>query len=143
MFISAEKVTKAGINVQNDTQRYSDNHVRSSFPSQKRVQVAHYPLPETPVHSTKIGCKNSERMPGEHQISIVSAKSNRDQSDRPGACLSPFFWLKDDEDAEDLSLPSEGTFEPDVTPPAAISFSDMKDSDKDCPFKENTQVCTF
>ncbi|CAM8903395.1 unnamed protein product [Rhodiola kirilowii] len=138
-----EKLDEACIHVQNDSQLSSGNHVRSSFSRKKRVQVAQYPLPETPVHSAKVGTRIPESMPEEHKIEMASLKSDHNQSDKHGTCRSPFFWLRDDEYAENLSQQSNGTAGTESTPPAAPAFSDIMDSEDESPSEENTQGNLF
>uniref|UniRef100_A0A7N0VLW1 RING-type domain-containing protein n=1 Tax=Kalanchoe fedtschenkoi TaxID=63787 RepID=A0A7N0VLW1_KALFE len=135
-----EKLVEPCNPLQLDSQRSDGSHVQSSFSSsKKRVQVAHYPLPETPVHMKKLRTQVFEYMPEEDKNNTVSLNSKHTQRERSEPSLSPFFWLRDDEDAENLSQQSDGTPEAFATPPAALSFSDIMDSDDESPSKDNTQ----
>uniref|UniRef100_A0A7N0VHG4 RING-type domain-containing protein n=1 Tax=Kalanchoe fedtschenkoi TaxID=63787 RepID=A0A7N0VHG4_KALFE len=121
--LNTDKLAEASNHPKIDSQRSGGSHVQSYFPSKKRVQVAHYPLPETPVHSAKVGNRVSKCMLKESKNKVISLNSTQTERERSGPGLSPFFWLRDDEDAEDLSQLSDGTPEADVTPPAALSLS--------------------
>lgn len=45
--------------------------------------------------------------------------------------LAPLFWLRDEDDGESLSQPTESDQLLDVTPVVVPSFSDLKDSDRE------------
>ncbi|KAK8625447.1 hypothetical protein V6N13_090319 [Hibiscus sabdariffa] len=104
--------------------------VKPSFQTNKRVQVPQYPLLETPLWSakngnelveiTEDGSKKSSDIPKE----TYSLRENGEQT------LSPFFWLREEE--EDEERPSQLTDGDQcvyTTPPGLLSFSDIKDSD--------------
>lgn len=63
-------------------------------------------------------------------------KSNTDEGGEPG--LSPFFWLRDEENVEDLSQISGKSPFHDVPFPDVPTFSDIKESDD-----ETLDVSTF
>ncbi|KAL5773950.1 hypothetical protein ACOSP7_011507 [Xanthoceras sorbifolium] len=98
--------------------------VKPSFPTKKRVQVAHYPLPETPIQPAKFeGGLNSNTFAELKDSSIML----KDKSDLKGPVLSPFFWLREEEDGQKSSQRSDDdTY---ITPPDIPTFSDIKDSD--------------
>ena len=117
------------------------NKGRPSFLTNKRVQVPQSPVStETPVRQAKkeLGksktinelMNNSSSSPNGQQLAYGNRSLN----------LSPFFWLRDDEDVEKPSQQIEMDYLT-GTPAKAPSFSDIKDSDDDVPSKMSPKVC--
>lgn len=52
--------------------------------------------------------------------------------------LSPFFWLREDDDAEKLTQQTDGDLMD--TPPDVPCFSDIKDSDDEIPCRSTPNV---
>ncbi|MED6183341.1 hypothetical protein PIB30_037068 [Stylosanthes scabra] len=109
---------------------------KPSLPAKKRVQVPEDPLSETPFKNTSFRdslCGTSKEGKGKD---TVTANEGPLQSERDVPVLSPFFWLREDEGAENLSQQSIGdqliNEGPTPNPP---SFSDLMDSDDENPTK--------
>uniref|UniRef100_A0A803MIN0 Uncharacterized protein n=1 Tax=Chenopodium quinoa TaxID=63459 RepID=A0A803MIN0_CHEQI len=113
-----------------DPKRSGRNRGKSSFATNKRVQVPHSPTTESPAKQEKDGLVQNKvinnhinkcsTFPSEHQLSTEKERSH----------MSPFFWLREVESSspqtdEDQTLT--------CTPMKAPSFSDLKDSDDDVP----------
>ncbi|GAB4829422.1 hypothetical protein Ancab_019093 [Ancistrocladus abbreviatus] len=109
------------------------NPLKPSFPTNKRVQVAQYPLPETPIQPRRAEPEKNEAIKSIPKSSAVQSERPTLEGER-GPSLSPFFWLREEEDVANLS---EGTdmdhlTDTPVNPPV---FSDIKDSDDEIPSK--------
>lgn len=113
---------------------------KPSFPAKKRVQVPQCLPSETPTRTEKLEIRSDENTKeGFKNISSVP-RENSAPNERGEAVLSPFFWLRDDEGLEKLSQHTIGSQHLDITPPDIPTFSDIKDSDDDCPSKLSTEV---
>lgn len=98
---------------------------KPSFPTKKRVHVAHYPLPETPVQPAKVeGRVTSTLDKLQDHSGLLKDKPVLSEQ---GLVRSPFFWLREDEDVEKSSQQSDADIY--TTPPNIPTFSDIKDSD--------------
>ncbi|GMI70669.1 hypothetical protein HRI_000736200 [Hibiscus trionum] len=104
-------------------------HVKPSFPTNKRVQVPQYPMLETPLRSAKNGNGSIEITEDESKKSSDAAKETYNLRENGEQTLSPFFWLREEEDEERPSQLTDGDQCVYTTPPELPSFSDIKDSD--------------
>lgn len=97
----------------------SSFHEKPSFPAKKRVQVPHSQS-EGDLGATVD--KLSEK-------SIKILKKYPITDEKGGLRLSPFFWLRDEENMENLSQETDTNAFIDMPLPNAPTFSDIKDSD--------------
>lgn len=100
--------------------------MKPSCPTKKRVQVAQYPLPETPSQPGKLEGGTVKNTTNELKSSSVVIKENPG-TNKEGTVFSPFFWLRDDEGREKSSQHTEADAY--ITPPEVPSFSDLKDTE--------------
>lgn len=103
------------------------NLIRPSFPTKKRVQVPQYPPLETPPPS-KLAGGNGKSITNEAQKPLVIEKDRSMLNEKGEPVLSPFFWLREEEDVERSSQQTDGDIIMD-TPPLIPCFSDIKDMD--------------
>ncbi|XP_016502913.2 protein BREAST CANCER SUSCEPTIBILITY 1 homolog [Nicotiana tabacum] len=103
------------------------NLIRPSFPTKKRVQVPQYPPLETPPPS-KLAGGNGKSITNEAQKPLVIEKDRSMLNEKGEPVLSPFFWLREEEDVERSSQQTDGDIIRD-TPPVIPCFSDIKDMD--------------
>ncbi|XP_060181871.1 protein BREAST CANCER SUSCEPTIBILITY 1 homolog isoform X1 [Lycium barbarum] len=113
------------------------NLVRPSFLTKKRVQVPQYPPSET-LPPTKLVGGNSKSITNEAQKPLVTEKDRSVLNGKGEPVLSPFFWLREEEDVERSTQQTDGDFIMD-TPPDAPCFSDIKDSDDGVPCEMSTK----
>lgn len=117
--------------------------VRPSFPTKKRVQVPQHSPPETPIRPKKL--ESGIGVFGEHtkdglQKNLVELKDKHVMNEKGEAMFTPFFWLREEEDAEKVTqLTNDNVID---TPPDAPCFSDMKDSDDEVLCKSTPKVST-
>ncbi|XP_065857771.1 protein BREAST CANCER SUSCEPTIBILITY 1 homolog isoform X2 [Euphorbia lathyris] len=113
---------------------------KPSFPTKKRVQVPQCLLSETPTRPEKLESRSGENIEDRSKDSSLVRKeiSGLDRKVEHG--LSPFFWLRDDEDIQRLTQEADGSHLLEVTPPYVPTFSDMKDSDDGSPSKLSLPV---
>lgn len=97
--------------------------MKPSCPTKKRVQVAKYPLPETPMQPAKLEGGFVNFTCNESKESSVVRKDNPVLS--KGPVLTPFFWLREEEQVEKSSQHTEDGY---ITPPDVPCFSDLKDT---------------
>ncbi|MED6120380.1 hypothetical protein PIB30_020394 [Stylosanthes scabra] len=109
---------------------------KPSLPAKKRVQVPEDPLSETPFKNSSFRDSLCGTSKEGKEKDTVAANEGPLQSERDVPVLSPFFWLREDEGAENLSQQSMGdqliNEGPTPNPP---SFSDLMDSDDENPTK--------
>lgn len=104
-------------------------NVKSSFPTKKRVQV-----PQCPFSATTRQHVQFEGELGDN-TDILSEKSSRkvknpSTNEKGEPVLSPFFWLREEEESvESLSQHDDVDELTNAPVPNAPSFSDIKDSD--------------
>ncbi|KAA8514872.1 hypothetical protein F0562_018051 [Nyssa sinensis] len=120
------------------------NTGKPSFPTKKRVQVPQYPpSEETPTRPEKFEGGRGETTKHEPERSSVVLKDKPIRNEKGEPVFSPFFWLREEEDIEKLSQQTNGDYNMD-TPPKALSFSDIKDSDDEISSRmtpeEKTQI---
>ncbi|XP_057983911.1 uncharacterized protein LOC131168474 isoform X2 [Malania oleifera] len=118
---------------QTNLQNSGPDTTKPSFPTKKRVQVPQNLLSKTPlqpqkcesglVESTKEGSKNGSNVINKNPVLYGKGEP----------VFSPFFWLREDEDAEILSQMMDSDHVMDTPLLNAPSFSDMKDSDEEMP----------
>lgn len=101
---------------------------KPSFPTKKRVQVPQNPLPETPTQPAKHEVNLGEVTTTGPQRSSVIRKDMPVLEKKEELEFCPFFWLRDEEDADKPSQPTDVDHVMD-TPPVVPCFSDIKDSD--------------
>ena len=111
-----------------------------SFPAKKRVQVPQFPLSETPTRPVKIGTGLDETNEVGLKNSSVPLKKNPPLKEKGGSGLAPFFWLRDEENVDDLSQHTDEDQLLDITPPDVPTFSDIKGLDDESPFKMSPPV---
>jgi len=117
----------------------SPNCVKPSFPKKKRVQVPQYPSAESSLcpPNPKAGlCETKDT----EKNTLASAKQKLALNEKGEPSFLPFFWLREEEDAEKLTQSSDNEQLTGISPPDVPSFSDMKDSDDELPFKWTTEV---
>ncbi|KAM7258640.1 hypothetical protein ACFE04_014381 [Oxalis oulophora] len=114
-------------------QTSNDTLSKPSFPAKKRVCVPQYPPLETSPLLAKV---DGEILPNAND---KSASSIADVGEKPGTnkmeqlALPPFFWLRDKSDEEKSSQEISVDETEYITPPNVPCFSDIKDSDDECP----------
>ncbi|WCJ33512.1 breast cancer associated RING 1 [Euphorbia peplus] len=108
---------------------------KPSFPTKKRVQVPQCLLSETPTRPEKLESRSGENVEDGSKDSSLAHKENSVADRKVEHGLSPFFWLRDDEDIERLTQETDDSHLLEVTPPNVPTFSDMKDSDDGSPSK--------
>lgn len=109
--------------------------VKPSFPTKKRVQVPRNPHSGTSTRLAEYDeqlVKNSNK---EFKNSSTVLKENLAPNGSGELVLSPFFWLRDEEDEGKLSQPLNEDQLSDITPANIPSFSDLKDSEDESPLK--------
>ncbi|KAK2980540.1 hypothetical protein RJ640_015925 [Escallonia rubra] len=120
------------------------NPVRPSFPTKKRVQLSQHPTPNTPTRLTKLEGETCTKAKSISPKSLIVLKDKPALNERGEPVLSPFFWLREDEEdaeKEDEENPSQQMYGDHLmdTPPGAPCFSDIKDSDDEAPQKMTPQ----
>uniref|UniRef100_A0A0E0PPV2 RING-type E3 ubiquitin transferase BRCA1 n=1 Tax=Oryza rufipogon TaxID=4529 RepID=A0A0E0PPV2_ORYRU len=106
---------------------------KPSFSTNKRIQVKPFPESETPIRAEKI-MKPEE--PKNNLNNDVEGKNKAVASGQPGSpSLSPFFWLREQEEQEGCTAETLSETQSLDTPLRhnAPSFSDIKDSDDEIP----------
>uniref|UniRef100_A0A2N9G1B9 BRCT domain-containing protein n=1 Tax=Fagus sylvatica TaxID=28930 RepID=A0A2N9G1B9_FAGSY len=107
--------------------------LKPSFPTKKRVQVPQCPLSETPTRLSKFEGQLSEIGKEDPKINSTTLKEKPALNDRGEPMLSPFFWLREEEDAEKSTQETDEGELMDVPQIDVPSFSDIKDSDDENP----------
>lgn len=104
-----------------DPKSLSSVHVKPSFPAKKRVQV---PPSQSEGDLDETGDKLSGKSSG-----ILKKKLVVDEKEGPD--LAPFFWLRDEENVENLSQTQHTGTDPfsNMPLPDVPTFSDIKESD--------------
>lgn len=110
-----------------------------SFPAKKRIHVTPFPISETPKRPKKaLKLVHSCSEPQDDVKTDNCAVAPYDNKGSPS--LSPFFWLREEDDEENAERPSaQQTID---TPPShnAPCFSDIKDSDDEAPCNMTPKV---
>ncbi|CAH8345968.1 unnamed protein product [Eruca vesicaria subsp. sativa] len=106
--------------------------MKPSSQSRKRVQLSQNRSSESLAKSTE-SVESAEKLKDYTEETVISL--NEHPSLNKEENLAPFFWLRDEDDGENLSQPAESDPFLDVTPVDVPSFSDLKDSDHDSPSK--------
>ncbi|XP_062094809.1 protein BREAST CANCER SUSCEPTIBILITY 1 homolog isoform X2 [Humulus lupulus] len=99
-----------------DLKVFDSGHAKLSFPAKKRIQVPH----SQPEGVDKLSEKSSK---------IIGKKPIVDEK---GLNLSPFFWLRDEENLSQQTCTDSFI---NMSHPAVPAFSDIKDSDDEKSFK--------
>lgn len=118
----------------------SPGSVKPSFPTKKRVQVPQYPSAETLPCPPNPKAGICETKDNENKNILASSKQKPSLNEKGEPAFLPFFWLREEEDAEKLTQSSDNEQLTGISPPDVPSFSDMKDSDDELPFKSTTEV---
>ncbi|KAG9157607.1 hypothetical protein Leryth_026757 [Lithospermum erythrorhizon] len=116
-----KKCNRKGSNKSSDEGR--PNSSKPSFPTKKRVQVPQHSAPETPALCAKskgATCDTSNMKNGK--------KATICENGEP--VLSPFFWMREDDEQENSSQHTDGDHSI-STPQDAPNFSDIMESDDD------------
>ncbi|KAE9594572.1 hypothetical protein Lal_00037404 [Lupinus albus] len=113
------------------------NIAKPSFPAKKRIQVSQDPLSETPLKNYKLGDSLSEIDKVGTEEGLILQNERSHQNEKDSHVLSPFFWLRDEEDGEKISQHSNGDQLIDCATPTPPSFSDLKDYDDESPSKKS------
>lgn len=114
--------------------------VGPSFPTKKRVHVAKYPLPETPIQTEMFDGKSVQDTCQDLKDNSVVFKE--DHISHGKAVLAPFFWLREEEDKEKSSQHTDSDIY--ITPPNVPSFSDLKEPDNESSSQVSPRVsCHF
>lgn len=101
------------------------------------------PLSETPFKNAKFGGSLSEiNKEGTKEGSAMS-NGRPLRKENQEIALSPFFWLRDEEDGEKLSQGTVRDQLNDTPTPNPPSFSDLKDSDDENPSKVAPSVSIY
>ncbi|XP_021851478.2 protein BREAST CANCER SUSCEPTIBILITY 1 homolog [Spinacia oleracea] len=115
------------------SKRSGRNRGKSSFATNKRVQVPESPITESPARQEKDGLGQKKvvinnlvnkcsTIPSVYQLS----------TDKERPHMSPFFWLREEVERSSIQTDEE-QLTLTCTPVKAPSFSDLKDSDDDVP----------
>lgn len=109
--------------------------MKPSSQTNKRVQLSQNHSSGSLTKSTE--SLESAEKPKDYTDETV-IRLNENPSLNKGENLAPLFWLRDGDDGERLSQPTESDQLLDVTPVDVPSFSDLKDSDHESPSKVST-----
>ncbi|XP_021733074.1 protein BREAST CANCER SUSCEPTIBILITY 1 homolog [Chenopodium quinoa] len=125
------------VSPQVNSKRSGRNRGKSSFATNKRVQVPHSPTTESPARQEKDRLVQNKvinnhinkcsTFPSEHQLSTEKERSH----------MSPFFWLREEVERSSPQTDEDQTLT--CTPMKAPSFSDLKDSDDDVPAEKSVE----
>lgn len=122
------------------SKRSGRNRGKSSFATNKRVQVPESPITESPARQEKDGLGQKKvvinnlvnkcsTIPSVYQLS----------TDKERPHMSPFFWLREEVERSSIQTDEE-QLTLTCTPVKAPSFSDLKDSDDDVPPQNPLEV---
>nr|GEY36212.1 protein breast cancer susceptibility 1 homolog [Tanacetum cinerariifolium] len=101
---------------------------RLSFTTKKRIQVPLHHPQETPTRPPNRECDRSEFIKDRTQSNVPGLEDGAHLHETGEALFSPFFWHRDEEDAE---KPTQLTPLPNDSPADAPCFSDLMGSDDD------------
>ena len=103
--------------------------MKPSSQTNKRVQLSQNHSSQTLTKSTE----SAEKLKDYTDKTVI--RLNEHPSLNKEDNLAPLFWLRDEDDGESLSSPTESDQLLNVTPVDVPSFSDLKDSDHESPSK--------
>ena len=103
--------------------------MKPSSQTKKRVQLLQNQSSENSTESVE----SAEKLKDSTEETVI--RLNEHTSLNKEENMAPFFWLRDENDEENLSQPAESDPFLDVTPVDVPSFSDLKDSDHESPSK--------
>ncbi|CAH8389506.1 unnamed protein product [Eruca vesicaria subsp. sativa] len=106
--------------------------MKPSSQTNKRVQLSQIPSSESLTKSTK-SLESAGNLKDYTDKTVIRLSEHPSLSKEEN--LAPLFWLRDEDDRESLSQPTESDQLLDVTPVDVPSFSDLKDSDHESPSK--------
>lgn len=122
------------------TQRSSGSDlVKPSFPTKKRVQVPRYTTSGTEMEHKVLEARIGEIDRNESKNCPVSPKEMPIACKQGEPIFTPFFWLRDDEDLENVSQKTDDN-QIMYTPPDVPCFSDIKDSDDEARCQTTPEV---
>ena len=126
---------------------HSSDPARPSFPVKKRVQVPQHPLQETPTRPANLEGGKIECIKVRTQMNVSRPEDEAHLHENGETLFSPFFWLRDDGDAERTIEPTPVEPTPmdpvNGSPPDAPCFSDIKDSDDHMTSKVTLQLVRY
>ncbi|CAA2988133.1 BREAST CANCER SUSCEPTIBILITY 1 homolog [Olea europaea subsp. europaea] len=102
--------------------------MKPSFPTKKRVQLPEHLSLESPTQHEKMQGRTNEISMNEPQKPHVIQKEKPVVNEMGNPVFTPFFWLREEDQAEKSSQHSDGD-QVIYTPPDVPCFSDIKDSD--------------
>ncbi|KAF8096142.1 hypothetical protein N665_0317s0048 [Sinapis alba] len=125
---------RRGYNKTKETDLDAPGHIvmKPSSQTRKRVQLSQNQSSGSLTKSTE-SVESAEKLKDYTEKTVI--RLNEHPSLNKEDNLAPFFWLRDEDDGENLSQPAESDSFLDVTPVDVPSFSDLKDSDHDSPSK--------
>ncbi|KAK7332153.1 hypothetical protein VNO80_28901 [Phaseolus coccineus] len=129
--VQEKKTRKVKKTVQTNMECSGSGFAKPSFPAKKRVLVPQNILSETPMKNLKLGDSLNEfnkEIEGVEKVSVMESERPL-QIEKSVPVLSPFFWLREEKDGENLSQPADEDQIIDCSTPNPPSFSDLKDSD--------------
>ncbi|CAN6826064.1 hypothetical protein HID58_056874 [Brassica napus] len=106
--------------------------MKPSSQTNKRVQLSQNHSSQTLTKSTE-SLESAEKLRDYTDKTVI--RLNEHPSLNKEDNLAPLFWLRDEDDGESLSSPTESDQLLNVTPVDVPSFSDLKDSDHEGPSK--------
>lgn len=120
----------------------TSNSEKPSFPAKKRVQVPQDILSETPLKNLKSGGLLSDINKEGTQKAPIIENERPLQGEKDDQIFSPFFWLREEEDGEKISQPTDEDQLVAGSTPIPLSFSDLKDADDENPSNIAPSVST-
>ncbi|KAK1420350.1 hypothetical protein QVD17_21876 [Tagetes erecta] len=105
---------------------------RPSFPTKKRIQVPQHHPQETPTRPANLESEKSGLAKDRTQTNVGGPEDLAHLHENGDTLFSPFFWLRNEVDAEETTQPTPFDLVND-SPPDAACFSDIKDSYDDHP----------
>lgn len=118
-----------------------DRIVQTSCPTKKRIQVPQYPSFNAPTSSMNAKCGSALVDVNKAEISSATKNQQTTVNENEEASFQPFFWLREEEDAEQVTQYSDKDQLTDISPPEVPCFSDIKDSDDDVAVNSAAVVC--
>ncbi|XP_058765353.1 protein BREAST CANCER SUSCEPTIBILITY 1 homolog [Vicia villosa] len=112
------------------------SRAKPSFPAKKRVQVPQDILSETPLRDLKSGGSLSRINKEGTQKAFTKGNAMEIRSEKGDCVKEPFFWLREVQEGEILSGPTDEDQIIEGSTPVPPSFSDLKDADDESPTKQ-------
>lgn len=119
--------------------RCESDIVKPSFPTKKRIQVPQHLPEETPTRPANLESGKSGLTKDRTQTNVSGPEDTAHLHENGDTLFSPFFWLRNEEDADETTQPTP--FDPvNESPPDVTCFSDIKDSYDDHPSQITSKV---